>query len=87
MILLPETTGFVLASRIGTAGNMRKTPVLGPVSVAIKDSVSPVSEDLSVIGLLSMTVGSWLQAAAFTCIHRGELMGVTWMVLPKVLSK
>ena len=87
MILFPETTGFWLASRVGTDGRMRKMPVFGPVSVAVKVSRSPVNCDFSVTGLVSDTAGSALQPAAFTCIHKGAPMEVALMVLLKVLSK
>src|SRR5882724_872738 len=87
MMLLPVTTGFTLASRMGTAGSMRKIPVFGPVSVAVKVSVSLVSADLRVTALLSMVVGSRLQASALTCTKSGEDIGVAWIVFTKVLSK
>src|SRR6266849_5067227 len=87
MMLLPTTTGFTLASRIGTAGRIRKSPVFGPVSVAVKVSVSLVSEDLRVTALVSAVAGSRLQAAALTCTKRGEEMGVAWIVFTNVPSK
>ena len=87
MILLPETTGFTRASRMGAGGSTRNIPVFGPVSVAVKVSVSPVRADWRVMVRLSTTVGSRLQAAAFTWINSGELMGVARMVLAKVASK
>src|SRR6266704_3505525 len=87
MMLLPLTMGLTLASRMGTAGSIRKIPVFGPVSVAVKVSVSLVRADLRVTALLSIVVGSRLQAAALTCTKSGEEIGVAWIVFTKVLSK
>src|SRR5437660_749860 len=87
MILFPATTAFTLPSRVGTAGRMRNTPVLGPVSVAVKVSVSPVSCDFRMIVLVSGTEGSRLHAPAATWIHNGAPREVACIVLLNVLSK
>src|SRR5258708_27442285 len=80
-IWLPETTGLVLPSRVGTAGRMRNTLVLGPVSGAGKGLVSPVSVDFRTMGLVSATVGSRLDAPALACTHSGEPLAVAWVTL------
>src|SRR5258708_15579594 len=65
-IWLPETTGLVLPSRVGTAGRMRDTPVFGPVLGAVKGSVAPGNVYFMTVGFGLATVGDRVYAPALT---------------------
>ena len=65
MILFPGMTGLDEASRVGGNGSTWKIPVLDPVSVAVKVSMSPESDSVTVIWTVSGTTGFTLHAAAF----------------------
>ena len=69
---MPGVTTCVAAFAVGTLGWMRNTPVFGPVSVAVKVSLSPVRWLTSVTGWVSTIVGSVLHCAALICVYSGS---------------